>query len=82
MCKARRALSIPSEPTRRLQRSCRRALRFNGAGVACSHSGAAPDVVDCGIALTAAHLDAAQGVAGFGGLAYYIGGASIINGGF
>lgn len=53
----------------------------NTSTTACSHSGATPDVVDCGITLTAAHLDAAQGAAGFGGLAYNPGGSSISNGG-
>jgi hypothetical protein len=57
-------------------------LQINGGSAnACSHSGATPDVVSCGITLSAANLDAAQGAAGFGGLAYVPGGASITNGG-
>ena len=54
-------------------------IHINGATTACSHSGAAPDVVDCGISLTTAHLDASQGAAGFGGFAYSPGGGTITN---
>lgn len=43
----------------------------------CSHTGAAPDVINCGINLTGANLDAAAGVAGFGGNAFIPGGPSI-----
>ena len=42
-------------------------FKMNGIANACSHSAASPDVVSCGISITAAHLDAAQGAAGFGG---------------
>jgi hypothetical protein len=56
-------------------------VKINGGTTACSHTSATPDVVSCGITVTAAHLDAAQGAAGFGGLAYSPGGGSISNGG-
>jgi hypothetical protein len=54
-------------------------LQINEANTACSHTAASPDVVSCGITVSAANLDAAQGVAGFGGLAYVPGGGSITN---
>jgi hypothetical protein len=57
-------------------------IDLDGTATGCSHTGASPDVVSCGISLTGAHLDAAQGVAGFGGLAYTPGGASIFAGGY
>ena len=57
-------------------------INLDGSTTGCSHTGASPDVVYCGITLTGAHLDAAQGVAGFGGLAYTPGGASIFAGGY
>ena len=55
------------------------AIHIDGATTACSHTGAAPDVVDCGISLTPANLDALQGAAGFGGYAYAPGGGTITN---
>jgi len=45
-------------------------MHIGSLTTACSHSNATPDVVDCGISITPAHLDAAQGAAGFGGNAY------------
>jgi hypothetical protein len=56
-------------------------LKINGGVTGCSHSNAAPDVVDCGIALSPVNLDAAQSTTGFGGLAYVPGGGSISSGG-
>lgn len=56
-------------------------LQINQGTTACSHSNATPDVVSCGITLSAANLDAAQGASGFGGLAYVPGGGSITSGG-
>ena len=50
---------------------------LNGATTACSHTGASPDVVSCGISLSATNLDAAQSSSGFGGLAYAVGGGQI-----
>jgi hypothetical protein len=55
------------------------AFQVNGATTACSHTSAAPDVVNCGITVSAANLDAAAGAAGFGGNAFLPGGASISN---
>ena len=55
------------------------AFKLNNSATACSHTNVAPDVVSCGISLTAAHLDAAQGAAGFGGYAYLPGGGTITN---
>jgi hypothetical protein len=55
-------------------------LKINGGVIGCSHSSAAPDVVDCGITVNPTNLDAAQSTTGFGGLAYLPGGASISNG--
>ena len=55
------------------------AFKLNNSTTACSHTNVAPDVVSCGISLTAAHLDAAQGAAGFGGYAYLPGGGTITN---
>jgi hypothetical protein len=52
---------------------------INSAATACSHTNASPDVANCGITTTPAHLDAAAGVAGFGGNAYNPGGASVAN---
>lgn len=54
-------------------------LSINGSPNACSHTSAAPDVVNCGIAVTAANLDAAAGATGFGGNAFIPGGGSISN---
>lgn len=54
-------------------------VTMNAAATACSHSAAAPDVVDCGITTSVANLDAAQGAAGFGGFAYNPGGATVTN---
>jgi hypothetical protein len=45
-------------------------LNINGLTSACSHTNASPDVLNCGITLTAAHLDAAAGASGFGGNAF------------
>lgn len=53
------------------------ALQVNNRGtLACSHSSGSPDVVSCGITISVANLDAAQGAAGFGGLAYLPGGSA------
>ena len=52
---------------------------INGNSSACSHTNAAPDVVNCAISTTPAHLDAAAGAAGFGSNAYFPGGASVGN---
>jgi hypothetical protein len=57
------------------------ALTMNGGTTACSHTNGSPDVISCGISVTGAHLDAAQGAAGFGGLAFLPGGASISSSG-
>jgi hypothetical protein len=55
--------------------------KINNSTTACSHSNANnPDVINCAISITGAHLDAAQGVAGFGGLAFSPGGGSITSG--
>lgn len=54
-------------------------IQLNGGSVGCSHSGASTDVQNCGITLTSAHLDAAQGTAGCGGNCYLPGGASVAN---
>lgn len=56
-------------------------ITLNSATTATSHTGAAPDVLNSGITITPAHLDAAAGAAGFGGDAFVLGGASISNGG-
>jgi len=55
-------------------------LRVNNSGTACSHTGASPDVINCGITLDPSHLDAAAGATGFGGLAFNPGGASFASG--
>lgn len=53
-------------------------IQFNGTSAACSSSNANnPDVINCAIGSTVAHLDAAQGTAGFGGSAFALGGASV-----
>lgn len=53
-------------------------LTINGQTTACSHSGANnPDVINCGISLTPANIDAAQSTTGFGGYAFIPGGGSI-----
>lgn len=54
-------------------------IQLNGASTASSHTGASPDVLNSGITTTPAHLDAAAGVAGFGGNAFNLGGASVSN---
>jgi hypothetical protein len=52
-------------------------LLMNGQiNTACGHSGASVDVINCGVTLNVANLDAAQGVAGFGGLAFMPGGGA------
>lgn len=50
---------------------------IDGSATACSHTGAAPDVINCGINITGANLDAAAGAAGFGGNAFMPGGSGI-----
>lgn len=52
-------------------------LQISEQSVACGHSNASTDVQNCNITITKAHLDAAQGAAGFGGTAYVPGGAAI-----
>lgn len=55
-------------------------VQLNGASTGCSHSNANnPDVQNCAISTTVAHLDAAQGIAGFGGTGFNPGGASVSN---
>jgi hypothetical protein len=54
-------------------------LRLNGGTTGNSLVSGAPNVTNGGITLTAAALDAAAGVAGFGGNAFNFGGASIVN---
>lgn len=54
-------------------------LSINGQTTACSHTQAAPDVVNCGITVNAANLKAAAGAAGFGGLADSLFGSHIMN---
>lgn len=51
-------------------------LQLNGAGTASSTAGN-PAVIHTGIALTPTNLDAPAGPAGFGGLAFNLGGATI-----
>lgn len=55
------------------------AIQINTGSVACSIGTGASAVVNCGISPTAAHLDAAVGASGFGGVAFVPGGASITN---
>lgn len=57
------------------------ALRLNGGTTACSVGTGAVAVWNCGITLNAANLDAAVGIAGFGGVAYSPGGGSFVTGG-
>jgi hypothetical protein len=52
---------------------------ISGNSSACSHTNASPDVVNCGVSTTPAHLDAAAGASGFGSNAYLPGGASVGN---
>lgn len=54
-------------------------VNLNGGTAAHSVISGAPDVFNGGIATTPANLDAAAGAAGFGGLAFVPGGASIAN---
>ena len=54
-------------------------LQINGGTTACSVGTGASAAWNCGITVTAAHLDAAVGSAGFGGVAYNPGGGSITN---
>lgn len=54
-------------------------LQINGQANAHSVISGAPDVLNGGISITPAHLDAAAGAAGFGGTAFIPGGASISN---
>ena len=53
-------------------------ILINSANTASSHTNANnPDVIHSNITTTPAHLDAATGVAGFGGNAFNLGGASV-----
>jgi hypothetical protein len=52
-------------------------VKMNGAYTASSVISGAPSVINGGIATTVANLDAAAGAAGFGGLAFNLGGASL-----
>jgi hypothetical protein len=53
---------------------------LNSSTTACSHTNANnPDVINCNITLNVANLDAAQGLAGFGGYAFLPGGATYTN---
>jgi len=55
-------------------------IKLNGTAAGCSSSNANnPDVINCAITTTPAHLDAAQGTAGFGGYGFFPGGASVGN---
>lgn len=56
-------------------------LQLNGSSTGCSHTNAAPDVINCTITTTPAHLDAAAGASGFGGNAHsgQLGGGSATN---
>lgn len=49
-------------------------IQISGSANACSN---AAGTIACGISITAAHLDAAAGVSGFGGDAFILGGGSI-----
>lgn len=51
-------------------------FQINGHGTGCATTNAAPAVTNCGIAITGAHMDAAAGTTGFGGLAWTPVGAS------
>ena len=50
-------------------------IQLNGQSTACSLNGS---TINCGISITPTNLDAAAGVAGFGGLAFLPGGASVV----
>ena len=52
-------------------------LQMDGQTTACNHTGAAPDVITCGIALTPVNLDLAVISGGFGGTAFIPGGGTI-----
>jgi len=52
-------------------------ILLNNSATACSSTGGATPTIACGISTTPAHLDAAAGAAGFGGIAFNLGGASI-----
>jgi len=52
-------------------------INMNGAGTANSVILGAPDTLNGNITTTPAHFDAAAGAAGFGGLAFNLGGASV-----
>ena len=54
-------------------------IELNGVATACSSTGGATPTIACGISTTPAHLDAAAGAAGFGGMAFNLGGASVGN---
>lgn len=55
-------------------------IELNSNNAASSHTNANnPDVIHSNITTTPAHLDAATGVAGFGGNAFNLGGASVSN---
>ena len=52
-------------------------LNINGATTADSHTGAAPDVLNGGITVNPANIDAAAGAAGFGGEAFVLAGSAL-----
>jgi hypothetical protein len=52
-------------------------IQLDGLATGCSQSFAAPSVINCGIPITAAAIDAPFGVAGFGGVAHNPTGATI-----
>jgi hypothetical protein len=56
-------------------------ILLNTSSTGCSHTNAAPDVTNCGIATTPQNLDAAAGLTGFGGNAVSTrqGGSSVTN---
>jgi hypothetical protein len=57
-------------------------MKLQGQANACSYTVASPSVINCGISITPAHLDAAAGAAGFGGVAFLPGGAAYTTYGF
>ncbi len=55
-------------------------IQLNGVSTACSHTKASPDVQNCNVSTTPAHLDSATaGDAGFNSVAFTLGGASVAN---
>jgi len=69
------AVSYP--PTEAVATFLQTGLTINSQSTACSYTVATPSVINCGISITPAHLDAAAGAAGFGGIAFLPGGGSL-----